>query len=304
MKSHIYRQSLCGARRALCVTATAFLVGALSAQTPAPSSSSDTTRRNSSTPSSPSGSPGSSYNAPGSSSSTTPSSSAGSTYNSTSSTAGAIASPPAGEKLSWTDRRFVTKASDGGQAEVALAQLAADRASNPDVKSYAQKLLADHAAVNSELIGIASAKRVELDKDDGQDRAYRRLSKKSGAEFDREFIEHMVDEHENAIKMFEKASKDAKDADLRGFASKHVGHLREHLQQAQTLQQSAMPTGRMDSSSGSYVTPPTPISSTTPSSSTSPSSSSSSGSSGSSSSSATDRGGSPSNTEPSRDKAP
>jgi putative membrane protein len=154
------------------------------------------------------------------------------------------------DKLSWGDRRFVTKAADGGQAEVQLAELAAQRAMNPEVKSFAQKLVDDHTKVNSELMSLASQKNVKVDVDDDKDRAYNRLNKKSGSEFDQEFVEHMVDEHEKDVKMFEKAASDAKDPEVRAFASKHVADLREHLQQAQSLRQSVMPTGRTDSSSG------------------------------------------------------
>jgi putative membrane protein len=154
------------------------------------------------------------------------------------------------DKLSWGDRRFVTKAADGGQAEVQLAELAAQRATNPEVKSFAQKLVDDHTKVNSELMSIASQKNVKVDVDDDKDRAYKRLNKKSGSEFDQEFVEHMIDEHEKDVKMFEKAASDAKDPEIRAFASKHVSHLREHLQQAQSLRQSVMPTGRTDDTSG------------------------------------------------------
>jgi putative membrane protein len=153
-------------------------------------------------------------------------------------------------KLGWGDRRFVTKAADAGMTELQLAQLAAERASNADVRSYAQKLVQDHSKVNSELTTLAGQKNVKIDTDDDQDRIYKRLSKKSGAEFDQEFVEHMVDEHEKDVKMFEKASTDAKDPEIRAFASRHVEHLREHLTKAQNLQQTVMPTGRMDSSSG------------------------------------------------------
>lgn len=151
------------------------------------------------------------------------------------------------DKLSWSDKRFVTKAADDGQDEVAIAQLAAEKASNPDVRDFAQKLVQDHTQVNSELMSIANTKNVKLDKDDStKDRSYRRLSKASGQDFDREFVEHMVDEHEKDIKMFEKAASNAKDPEVREFASKHIDHLRQHLAQAQQLQQSIVPTGRSD----------------------------------------------------------
>ena len=149
-------------------------------------------------------------------------------------------------KLGFMDRRFVSKAADEGKAEVDLAKLASERATNPEVRNYAQKLVEDHTKVNAELTTLATQKSVKLDTDDDKDRSYKRLSKKSGADFDQEFVEHMIDAHEKDIKMFEKAAKDAKDADIRSFAAKHVDHLREHLRTAEGLRTSTMPTGRTD----------------------------------------------------------
>ena len=213
------------------------------------SSGSDTTRRNQSgsTGSFDTGSTSGTTSTSGTRSNT---SGATSTSRDTYGTATSSTATTGRDKLSWGDRRFVTKAADSGQAEVQLAELAAQRATNPEVKSYAQKLVDDHTKVNSELMSLASQKNIKVDADDDQDRAYKRLNKKSGSEFDQEFVEHMIDEHEKDVKMFEKAASDAKDPELRSFASKHVSHLREHLQQAQNLRQSVMPTGRTDSSSG------------------------------------------------------
>lgn len=158
-------------------------------------------------------------------------------------------------KLGWMERRWVNKVADSGMTEIALAKLAAEKASNPEVKSFAQKLVDDHTKVSEELKSLASQKNVKLDDEDlGSDRAHKRLSKKSGNEFDQEFIEHMVDMHEADVKLFEKASTDAKDSALKSFAAKHVDHLRQHLQQAQSLRTTIQPTGRTDSDSGSAST--------------------------------------------------
>jgi putative membrane protein len=168
----------------------------------------------------------------------------------TSTTSGTSSYGSDNKKLGFMDRRFVTKAADDGMAELNIAQLAAQRATNPDVKSFAQKLVDDHSKVNSELMSLDSQKNVKIDKDDGKDRAYKRLSNKSGNDFDQEFVEHMIDEHEKDIKLFEKAAQDAKDSDVKNFAAKHVDHLRMHLQQAQSLRSSTMATGRDSSFSG------------------------------------------------------
>lgn len=148
------------------------------------------------------------------------------------------------KKLSWGDRRFVTKAADDGMEEVQLAQLAAQQATNPEVKQFAQQMAEQHQQVNSQLMSIAESKNVKIDKDDEtKSREYKRLSKASGSDFDREFVERMVDDHEKDIKLFEKAANNAKDPEIRQFASSTLDHLRQHLTQVQQLQQSIVPTG-------------------------------------------------------------
>lgn len=225
--------------------------------------------------------------------------------------------------LKRADRRFLSKAADDGHAEVALAQLAVQKAENADVRSYAQKLVTDHEGVNQELMALAQKKGVMLEAaaaahmsamdrsatgtgsstgigprgsststdagagnspgamtggmpangasstttpsgsapaggatstDNmgsmgnsssrqgsmmsnlfGSERHLRRLSKETGREFDAEFLETAVEDHKDAINLFEKAGKDSSDAEISAFANKHLPALRDHLMQAQTL---------------------------------------------------------------------
>jgi len=254
------------------------------------SSSSDTSRRNQSGTTS--GSTGS-YDTGSATGSRTTTGTRGDTSTSTSDTgASSTTASRSSDKLSWGDRRFVSKAAEEGHTEKQIAELAAQRATNPEVKSYAQKLVQDHSKVNSELKSIASQKNVDLDIDDDKDRAYKRLNKQSGSEFDQEFVEHMIDAHEKDIKMYEKAASDAKDSEIRSFASKHVASLREHLQQAQSLQQSLVPTGRTDGTSGRSTSGATTGSGLGTSSTDSRSTSGTSDTSGTTGSSSRDRSGS------------
>jgi putative membrane protein len=63
------------------------------------------------------------------------------------------------------------------------------------------------------------------------------LSSKSGAEFDRAFIDMMVEDHQKAISLFERANTEKfTDAGLRGFVSSQLPGLRNHLNRAQQLQ--------------------------------------------------------------------
>jgi putative membrane protein len=98
-----------------------------------------------------------------------------------------------------------------------------------------------HTAANNELVKIANARGVELPA--APPRALRRdiekLGKKSGQEFDRDFVRNVgIKAHEKDIRTFQDASKDVKDAELKAFVDKTLPSLREHLAAAQKLPQS------------------------------------------------------------------
>jgi len=144
------------------------------------------------------------------------------------------------DKLARGDRKFVENAAASGMFEVQVSQLAATKASDSAVKNYAQMLVEHHSAANNELVQLANARRVELPA--APPRAMRRdiekLGKKSGAEFDREYVREVgIKAHEKDIKMFQKASEDLKDPQLKAFAAKTLPTLQQHLAQAQQLPQ-------------------------------------------------------------------
>lgn len=144
------------------------------------------------------------------------------------------------DRLSRGDRNFVKKAAESGMFEVQIAQLAAAKATDPQVKSFASMLVDHHTKANNELVQLANAKKVELPAAPprGMRRDVEQLGKKSGAEFDREFVRNVgIKAHEKDIKLFEKASRDLKDAELKAFATRTLPTLREHLAQAQKLPQ-------------------------------------------------------------------
>jgi putative membrane protein len=145
------------------------------------------------------------------------------------------------DKLARGDRKFVQKAAESGMFEVQAAQLASAKAADPQVKSFAGMLVDHHTQANNELVQLANAKKVELPAGPprGKRRDIEKLGKKSGADFDREFVREVgVKAHEKDIKLFENASKNLKDAQLKAFVDKTLPTLREHLAQAEKLPQS------------------------------------------------------------------
>ena len=149
--------------------------------------------------------------------------------------------PAQGAKLARGDRRFIEDAANSGMFEVQVAQLAAAKATDPNVRSFASMLVDHHTAANNELVQIANARGVELPA--APKRALRRdvekLGKKNGDEFDRDFVRNVgIKAHEKDIKTFQKASKNVKDAQLNAFVDKTLPVLREHLAAAEKLPQS------------------------------------------------------------------
>jgi putative membrane protein len=138
---------------------------------------------------------------------------------------------------SRSDRQFIDKAANDGLAEVKLGQLASEKASNPEVKQYAQRLVQDHTKANNQLKQIAQAEgvRVEDDLESKHRKVHDRLSKLSGEAFDRAYMEYMVEDHQKAVKLFEKGSKEADNPQLKQFASSTLPTLQEHLREAQRL---------------------------------------------------------------------
>ena len=137
--------------------------------------------------------------------------------------------------LSSSDRKFMEKAAAGGMAEVQLGQLAKQRGSSDEVKSFGARMSSDHAKANDELRALASSKGVtlpsSLDRDAQKEMG--KLSRLKGDEFDRAYMDHMVKDHKQDVKEFQKASKDAKDPDVKGFAAKTLTVIEGHLQVAQ-----------------------------------------------------------------------
>jgi putative membrane protein len=135
------------------------------------------------------------------------------------------------------DATFVKKAADGGMAEVSLAKLAQEKASSSDVKSFAAKLEKDHTKANDELKEVASKKGITLPTEPSKNHQamHDRLSKLSGAEFDKAYVTAMLDDHQKDVREFQRVASGSGDPDVKAFASKTLPTLKDHLQQVQEL---------------------------------------------------------------------
>jgi putative membrane protein len=141
-------------------------------------------------------------------------------------------------RMGGADNTFIMKAAQGGMAEVELGKLAQANASSDAVKQFGQRMVDDHSKANDELKRIAADKGVTLPSGpDAKSQATKdRLSKLTGKEFDRAYMEDMVKDHREDVAEFKKEANSGKDSEVKGFASKTLPTLEEHLKLAeQTL---------------------------------------------------------------------
>ena len=140
-------------------------------------------------------------------------------------------------KLAAADRQFIKKAAEGGLAEVQLGQLATEKADSQDVKQFGQRMVDDHTKANDQLKQVASQKGVTVpDKLSPKDAATKaRLEKLSGKAFDRAYMRDMVMDHTKDVSEFRMESKNAKDPDVKNFASQTLPTLQDHLKEAKSI---------------------------------------------------------------------
>ena len=139
---------------------------------------------------------------------------------------------------STSDPDFIKEAANGGMAEVELGKLASTKAANAEVKKFGQMMVADHSKANADLKALAAKKGIDLPKevDSSHKSTMESMSKKTGADFDKAYVDDMVDDHEKDVSAFEDQAKNSKDADVKAFAEKTLPTLRKHLEAIKAIQ--------------------------------------------------------------------
>jgi len=126
---------------------------------------------------------------------------------------------------------FLVKAANGGMAEVKLAQLAKDKAKDSAVQHFADMMITDHGNANEKVKALAAERNVTLPAEPGADEQKKAddLSKKTGHDFDKAYVNAMVKGHEDVLDMFKKASAKVTDAPVKAFIDNTIPVIEHHL---------------------------------------------------------------------------
>jgi len=152
-------------------------------------------------------------------------------------TAGGATSTAATTPVDEESADFFVKAADGGMAEVAAGKLAQEKSTNAKVKEFAGMMVNDHTGANAGLKELAMKKNVTLPDTISNDhqKAAADMSKKTGKDFDKAYMDMQVKDHEKTVDLFEKGSKNVKDTELKGFIDNTLPKLKSHLEAARAL---------------------------------------------------------------------
>jgi len=148
-------------------------------------------------------------------------------------------------KLSRQDARSLRDMGEADMAEVQTGKLAAQKASSPEVKKFAQHMVDEHGKGLSEGEALARSKGMQPPSAPSKKHqsALKKMESMSGEEFDRAYMQQMVKDHEDTLKKLRAAAKGAKDPEIRAAAAKKEPIVSQHLQMARSLSKGGAAAG-------------------------------------------------------------
>jgi putative membrane protein len=138
------------------------------------------------------------------------------------------------------EENFIVKAASGGMMEVELGKLAQEKGQSERVKEFGSRMERDHSKANDELKNIAQQNNIQLP--DSMLEKHREhvdeLKELSGEEFDKAYMELMVEDHEEDVELFEDAAENYEIQEVRTWAEKTLSVLRDHNRLAEEIHES------------------------------------------------------------------
>jgi putative membrane protein len=144
--------------------------------------------------------------------------------------------------VSQHDKEFVKTAAMGGMAEVEFSKIA-ETSANPEVKRFAERMVQDHTAANTELTALATGLGLEVPNalDSQHERVHERLQREQGNAFDRQYMHVMVEDHNKVVKLFHQEVSSGRNAELKQFTQKTLPTIEEHQKMAIDLSRRLSP---------------------------------------------------------------
>ena len=141
-----------------------------------------------------------------------------------------VVSATAAQMPPVTDAQFVIKASAANALEVEEGKLAVERASDPKLKEFASKMIADHGAAQESLQEAARIAGVpaSLKLDEVRRSMVDNLSSRSGVDFDRIYQADQVQAHAEAVALLSDYQASGRNSQLKSWAETTLETVKMH----------------------------------------------------------------------------
>jgi len=161
---------------------------------------------------------------------------------------GSYGQQQAGMQLSKADKDFLKESAEASISAIKSGQLAQQKATDPNVKRFAQQQVQTHQNLYNQLNQIARQHNMTLPSQmsSRDQREYDKLSGKSGNEFDREYTQWSADHSQKAVQEFQKEAEHGQNPDVKNLAASYLPTMQNQMQTAQGLERSSAAAGQMD----------------------------------------------------------
>lgn len=131
-----------------------------------------------------------------------------------------------------SDAQFLMDAALLNRKGIRLGELAQEKSKIKEVKALGKMMEAEHGKSLADLEALAKAKNISLPTapSESDEDTYKTLTRKAGIGFGNEYSTMMVNEHKNAIALFENAAVNCTDPDIKKWAKTTLPVLKEHLE--------------------------------------------------------------------------
>lgn len=137
---------------------------------------------------------------------------------------------------------FVMKASQSDMLEIETSKLALTRATDPEVKTFAQKMIDDHTAASAALKAAMAKDGVDMSfapaaLDDRHASKLKDLQETEAEDFDEDYMDMQKAAHRKAVRLFKDYADDGEHAALKSFAASTLASLEAHKEHANKLEE-------------------------------------------------------------------
>jgi len=134
---------------------------------------------------------------------------------------------------------YVTKTANSDRLEVESAKVALKRSANADVKAFAKAVETAHTKAADDLKSALTKAKLTLTPPtalpDDMAKQIDDLNKADAKDFDKKYMDHEVDIHQDALDLQTRYAKDGDNADLKAYAAKMATAIQDHLTKAKSI---------------------------------------------------------------------